>query len=65
MAKRIPIRERINLRILGEAFNVQNRVNYQDVNTTWGTTIEPREMFGRFQGAGNPRQIQLGVKFDF
>jgi len=65
VAKRIPIRERMNLRILGEAFNVQNRVNYQDVNTTWGTTIEPRSTLGRFQAAGNPRQIQLGVKFDF
>ena len=65
VAKRIAIRERMSVRILGEAFNVQNRVNYQDVNTTWGTTIEPRTTLGRFQAAGNPRQIQLGVKFDF
>ena len=45
--------------------HVQNRVNYQDVNTTWGTTLEPGTTLGRFQAAGNPRQIQLGVKFDF
>lgn len=65
LAKRIPIRERYTLQILGEAFNVENRVNYSDVNTTWGTDLAPRSTFGRLQAANDPRQIQLGLKFYF
>lgn len=66
LAKRVRVGERMSVRILGEAFNIQNRVNYgSDVNTTWGTAIEARPTLGRYQSADNPRQIQLGVKFDF
>ena len=65
VAKRIRIRERISVQILGEAFNVQNRVNYSDVNTTWGTDIAPRATFGNYQSANNPRQVQFGLKFAF
>ena len=65
LARRIRIGERMSVRILAEAFNVQNRVNYTDVNTTWGTAIEPRATLGQYQGADNPRQIQLGMKVEF
>jgi hypothetical protein len=55
----------MSVQILGEAFNVQNRVNYSGLNTTWGTASAPRSTFGLYQSAGDPRQIQLGLKFAF
>jgi hypothetical protein len=65
ISKRVPIRERMSLQILGEAFNVQNRVNYNGFNNTWGTGVTPNASFGKFSGANDPRQIQLGLKFAF
>ena len=66
LARRIRIGERMTVQILGEAFNIQNRVNYgSDINTTWGTAIEPRSTLGAYQSADIPRQIQLGLKFTF
>jgi hypothetical protein len=34
-AQRVQIHERMSVRILAEAFNLQNRANYTDVNITW------------------------------
>ena len=53
MAKR-----RIELMV--EAFNVTNRVNFDSY-----TGSIQSQFFGRPQLAGNPRQVQLGVRFDF
>ena len=54
---------------LGES-GVEQRIRpihtrYTDVNTTWGTAIEPRSTLGQYQAASDPRQIQLGLKVDF
>jgi len=65
LARRIRIGERMGVQILGEAFNTQNRVNYTGVNMTWGTALAPRNTFGTYTSAGDPRQIQLGIKFDY
>jgi hypothetical protein len=48
-----------------EAFNLFNRVNYSGVNMTWGTALDPRSTFGGYTSANSPRQLQLGVKFEF
>jgi len=48
-----------------EGFNVLNRVNYSGVNMTWGTALAPRSTFGEYTSANDPRQIQLGIKFEF
>ena len=65
MSKRIPIRERASVQILVESFNVQNRVNLNTPNVTWGTLIKPNATFGQFNGAADPRQLQLGIKLQF
>jgi hypothetical protein len=65
LSKRIPVRERVNVLVLVEAFNIQNRVNLTDPNTTWGTELTPSASFGQFRGAANPRQVQLGFKVSF
>lgn len=64
-SKRIIFGRGMALQILAEAFNLFNRVNYQGPNMTWGTSLVPRSTYGQFTGAGNPRQIQLGAKFEF
>ncbi len=65
IAKRFRLHERFSLRILGEAFNIENRVNYSGVNVTWGTALAPRNTLGTFTSANSPRQVELGVKLEF
>jgi hypothetical protein len=65
LSKHFRIAERISAQVMGEAFNIQNRVNYSDVNTTWGTNLDPRPGFGAYLGASAPRQVQLGLKLAF
>jgi hypothetical protein len=60
--KTFRLREGIRIQVLGEAFNVQNRVNYNGMVSTWGTAIAPRSTLGSFTSAGSPRQVQLGLK---
>lgn len=65
LAKRIPIGERASAQFLLESFNVQNKVNLNTPNSTWGNQIAPNATFGQFNGAGDPRQLQLGFRFQF
>jgi hypothetical protein len=62
MAKRVQLGDRISIQFMGEAFNLQNRVNYNTVNTNWGTALTPAASFGQFNSANDPRQIQLGIR---
>jgi hypothetical protein len=65
LSKRIPIRERATVQVLAEAFNIQNRVNLNDPNLTWGSELARPASLGVYRGAGNPRQVQLGFKVRF
>jgi hypothetical protein len=65
LARRIRVRERASIQVLVEAFNVENRVNYSSVNHTWGTELQPRSTFGAYTSAGDPRQLQFGIRFEF
>jgi hypothetical protein len=65
LAKRVKIRERATVQILAESFNTQNRVNYGGINMTWGTDLKPRATFGQYTSAGDPRQIQLGIRLEY
>jgi hypothetical protein len=65
ISKRFRFRERFAVQVLGEAFNLQNRVNYAFVNRTWGTALAPRATLGAFTSAGAPRQVQMGIKFEY
>jgi hypothetical protein len=58
-SKAIPMAKR-RLELMVEAFNVTNRVNF---NSYTGSIQS--QFFGRPQSADNPRQVQLGVRFDF
>lgn len=65
LSRRLRLGGERSLELIAEAFNVTNRVNFQSPNTVWGTELEPRSTFGEFGGAGDPRQVQVGVKFAF
>ena len=65
LSKQFRFRDRFSIQVLGEAFNVQNRVNYTDLVTTWGTTVAPRSTLGSYTVAANPRQVQLGIRAQF
>lgn len=65
MSKRFRLGGRRALLLQVEAFNLFNRVNYGGTNMTWGTLLEPRDTFGDYTSANAPRQLQLGLKFEF
>jgi hypothetical protein len=72
-----PIRfgETARVELIGEAFNVLNRLNYKGVNNTVGVLAPPLDVRGRsdlrpsdplaFTSAFDPRQIQLGARLSF
>ncbi len=53
------------LRIQADLFNAMNRANYKSPNASWGSLVSPNNNFGTITSAGPPRQIQLGMKFNF
>ena len=72
------VRERANLQLIGEAFNILNHVNYTAVTTqmfsTGGTAANPiltyTPAFGLLTAANNnnvytARQIQIGARISF
>jgi len=50
---------------MAEAFNLFNHVNVLNVINTFGTGTTPNATFGQPTVAGDPRQIQLGVRWSF
>lgn len=58
--KQFHLKERVNLQVRGETFNVLNHTNFNAPTTTFGNPN-----FGKILGARDPRQIQLGAKLVF
>ena len=56
---------RARTEVLAEAFNLFNRTNLQLPNGVWGTGATPLPTFGTPTAAGDPRQVQLGVRVTF
>jgi hypothetical protein len=53
------------LDVMLEAFNVLNYVNILALNNTYGTGTVPNAAFGQPTLAGDPRQMQVGVRWTF
>ncbi len=53
-------REGMTLGFQADAFNVFNRANWQNPNTTIGNSA-----FGKVSAANNPRNVQFGLRFGF
>ncbi len=56
----MPFSERHHLEFRFEAFNLLNRVNLNNPNTTRSSSL-----FGRITSAGDPRILQLGLRYAF
>jgi hypothetical protein len=56
---------RARLETLVEAFNLLNRANFMLPNATFGAGTSPLPAFGRPTAAGDPRQVQLGVRISY
>jgi hypothetical protein len=53
------------LTVIVDAFNVLNRSNFLIPNNVFGPGTVPRPNFGQPTAASDPRQFQLGVRWDF
>ena len=61
MFKNLPLTERFNVQVRGEAFNLLNTPQFGNPNAVFNTP-----QFGTVTGTQNPnRQIQLGLKLLF
>jgi TonB-dependent receptor-like protein len=62
LSRRIRFTERFGVDVIAEGFNVLNRANLQLPNNVFGPGTIPLAAFGRPTAAGDPRQIQFGLK---
>ena len=60
LVKNFQLRERVRLQFRGEFFNLFNRVNLGNPNTSRSSSL-----FGRITSAGDPRILQLGLRYSF
>ena len=75
LTRRLSIGETAKIELIGEAFNLFNRMNFRSVNNTVGLLAPPFDLKGRrdvgpsqplgFTAAFDPRQIQLGARLNF
>jgi hypothetical protein len=73
LSRKFYIKERFNVEVLGEAFNLFNRTQFTGVSTTMynlnGTTLNFQAPFGTLSEAGGTlyreRQVQLGLRLQF
>ncbi len=75
LSRKFVFGEKKSLELMGEAFNLLNRLNYGSVNNTVGAITGPFNLTGRddrtpsqplgFTSAFDPRRLQLGLRFAF
>lgn len=62
LSRRFRLTERVSMEAIAEGFNLFNRTNFQLPNRTFGTNAAPLPGFGQPTAAGDPRQIQFGLR---
>lgn len=65
LSRTFALNRRHRLETMLEAFNVFNHVNILGVNNTFGTGVTASPSFRQPTLAGDPRQLQLGVRWNF
>ena len=65
LSRSFSIGSRQRLEAMLEAFNVFNRANVIAVNPTFGTGATPVATFGQTTIMNDPRQLQLGLRWNF
>jgi hypothetical protein len=68
LSRSFPIRGRARIEALAEVFNLTNRANAVTVNGNFGPgayPTNPSPTFGQVTAVGEPRSVQLGLRFGF
>ena len=65
LARTIRIRERNSFELMGEVFNVANRLNPTGINRVFGFNPTPNANFRSVTSAENARQFQLALRYSF
>lgn len=65
LSRKLQLTERLRIEVMAESFNTLNRTNLQLPNRVFGTGVEPLASFGRATAAGDPRQVQFGLRVSF
>lgn len=68
MSRTFPIRGRVQIEALAEAFNLTNRTNVLTRNYNFGPgayPANPSSSFQRITSVGEPRSLQLGLRARF
>ncbi|HKS27996.1 MAG TPA: TonB-dependent receptor [Pyrinomonadaceae bacterium] len=65
LSRKLLFKERFQLEMIVEAFNVLNRANLQLPNNIFGIGQTPLPAFRQPTATADPRQLQLGLRFSF
>ena len=68
VSRRFPLGRTFGVEAIIDGFNVFNRTNFTEINNVFGTgayPAAPLPTYGQFEGAGSPRQLQVGLKLTF
>lgn len=65
LARRVKFFERQSLEMIGEVFNVANRLNPTAINRVFGPNATPNANFRQVTSAENARQFQLAIRYSF
>ncbi len=65
LVRKFDVRDHFKVDVIAESFNTLNRTNLQFPNNTFGSGPVPLATFGKPTNAGDPRQIQFGLKLAF
>jgi hypothetical protein len=68
VSRSFPIRERVRLEAIAEAFNLLNHTNGVTLNGTFGSgayPTNPLPTFKQITAVGDPRTLQLAVRLSF
>ena len=68
VSRTFPLTEKLRIQAMAEAFNLSNHVNGVTLNGTFGTVAfpaSPVSTFRQMTAAGDPRTMQLGLRFTF
>lgn len=65
LSRILPLGEKMRLELIGEGFNLTNRLNPTGVNRVFGPNATPNANFNNVTSAETARQFQLAARFSF
>ncbi len=68
LSKRFKLGSTASFDLIAEAFNLFDRTNFREINNIFGTGAFPASpllLYGHYEQALPPRQIQLALKLNF